>query len=106
MSREQKIYLADVFVQWFVMASLGPTFGWQENGLGTRCYAVLMVISFVGTIAFTYASADVVRKRWLFEHYKAVYTDVNGYKYEREVGTKKEAREILEKILKTCGESN
>lgn len=72
MSREQIIYLLFMFFDFVIYGMLSPTFVQLDIGLGSRYYAVQLMICCVSGVLYAYVATDVEKKRWIFKHYKII----------------------------------
>lgn len=66
MSKEQIIYLINIFISCFLYGGISATLAYQEIGLGTRFYLINLILGCVIGCVYALVSADPKKKRWVF----------------------------------------
>lgn len=72
MSKEQILYLINIFISCIIYGGFSATLAYQQIGLGTRFYSLNLILGCLIGCIYAFVSADNKKKRWVFCHYKAI----------------------------------
>lgn len=72
MSKEQTIYLLFLFLNCVIYGAFTATYAHYEVAKGPRYYSSLVAIGCIVGVIHAYIATDIVKKKWVFKHYKLI----------------------------------